>query len=132
LIREQFSNQKEFISTVFDLILNTQSQPCVISKKDTGDLELNEKLQIAEKEIEMLKSVRNDVLSPIPQLKIPDEENSINFTPVNRTGQPKSRSSSNDNFFGKSVEGFLKSQPKRAKAVIGDLVHKLKSARKYR
>jgi hypothetical protein len=95
-------------------------------------MELKEKLHQAELEIEVLKSVRNDVISPIPQLKLPEEENSIAFTPVNRTVHGKSRTSSNDNFLLKSIEGPSRSRCKNAGAVIGDLVHKLKSARKYR
>ena len=129
--REQFLNQKEFVTTLCDLMISTCSEEKVGLRQESK-MELKAKLQQAELEIEVLKSVRNDVISPIPQLKLPEEENSIAFTPVNRTVQGKSRSSSNDNFLLKSFEALSRSRCKNAGAVIGDLVHKLKSARKYR
>lgn len=93
---------------------------------------MNEKLENAEREIELLKSVRNEEFSPIPQVKLQEEENSIALTPANRTVQAKSRASSKDGFMMKSIEGFGRSKLKKAGAVIGELVHKLKSARKFR
>jgi len=94
---------------------------------------LNEKLENAEREIEMLKSVRQEEFSPISQIKLQDEEeNSIALTPANRTVQVKSRTSSNDAFMLRSIEGFGRNKLKKAGAVIGDLVLKLKSARKFR
>lgn len=93
---------------------------------------LNEKLENAEREIEMLKIVRHEEFSPIPQIKLQEEENSIALTPANRTVQIKSRTSSNDGFMLRSIEGFGRNKLKKAGAVIGDLVLKLKSARKFR
>jgi hypothetical protein len=90
---------------------------------------LTHRLESAEKEIAMLKSVGKDELSPIPQIRMPDEELSIHFTPVSR-GYIKSRNSSVDTGLNRSVETSIKPRTRRAGAAIGNLVAKLQSVRK--
>ena len=80
----------------------------------------------------MLKNMRNENLSPIPETKAIEEDASLNFTPANKSNHPKSRNSSVDTFVNRSMDVSVRMKTRRAGAAIGDLVSKLRSTRKFR
>ena len=77
----------------------------------------------------MLKTVKNENLSPIPQVKA--EDITISFTLANaKNNNPRSRNSSVDSFVNRSLDISTKIKTRKAGAAIGDLVSKLRSSRK--
>ena len=85
-----------------------------------------------EQEIVMVKNGKSELMSPIPEIKVIEEDVSVNLTPANKSIYFKSRNSSVDAFVNRSMDLSSKIRTRRAGAAIGDLVSKLRSTRKFR
>ncbi|OMJ66662.1 hypothetical protein SteCoe_36421 [Stentor coeruleus] len=132
-VRESFQTQKEYLNMIFDSILTYNA----VEKETNKVRELKDQLDYAQKEIAMLKSLRKEVLSPIPQIKV-EEDISLNFTPVamqnHITGNgnhAKSRKSSIDTAANKSIDLSMRLKNRKAGAAINDLVSKLRNGRRH-